>query len=274
MAFAYGLVIFDCDGVLVDSERLAVRVEAEVLCELGWPLTEDDVVERFVGRSAAYMHAEIERELGRSRRLGRDVRAAAPRGLRGGARGRRGRRRRRRGALGPRRQLAASRRAARTSPSSSSSGAPGCGTPSRARSSAWRTSRAGSPPRTCSCTRRGELGAAPEACAVIEDSESGVTAGVAAGMAVFAFAGGVTRADRLARPGVTVFHEMSQLLALLAPSARRGGEAAQIADRCTAWGAARATFDGAARSTDRCRGACRLSDSEAPWPSRRRRSGT
>ena len=29
------LVVFDCDGVLVDSERLAVRVEAQLLGELG-----------------------------------------------------------------------------------------------------------------------------------------------------------------------------------------------------------------------------------------------
>jgi beta-phosphoglucomutase-like phosphatase (HAD superfamily) len=51
---------------LVDSERLAIRVEAEILTGLGWSLTESDVVERFVGRSAAYMHQEIERHLGRS----------------------------------------------------------------------------------------------------------------------------------------------------------------------------------------------------------------
>jgi beta-phosphoglucomutase-like phosphatase (HAD superfamily) len=62
----FDLVIFDCDGVLVDSERLAVRTEAEILTGLGWPLTEADIVERFVGRSAAYMHQEIERHLGRS----------------------------------------------------------------------------------------------------------------------------------------------------------------------------------------------------------------
>ena len=61
----FDLVIFDCDGVLVDSERLVVRTEAEILTGLGWPLTEADVVERFVGRSAAYMHGEIERQLGR-----------------------------------------------------------------------------------------------------------------------------------------------------------------------------------------------------------------
>jgi beta-phosphoglucomutase-like phosphatase (HAD superfamily) len=32
----FDLVIFDCDGVLVDSERLAVRTEAEILTGLGW----------------------------------------------------------------------------------------------------------------------------------------------------------------------------------------------------------------------------------------------
>jgi beta-phosphoglucomutase-like phosphatase (HAD superfamily) len=44
------LVILDCDGVLVDSERLAVRVETAVLAELGWPLGQAEVIERFEGR--------------------------------------------------------------------------------------------------------------------------------------------------------------------------------------------------------------------------------
>ncbi|MEO8693812.1 MAG: hypothetical protein ABI658_09860 [Acidimicrobiales bacterium] len=48
------LVIFDCDGVLVDSERLAVRIEAALISELGWPITEAEVLERFVGRSDTY----------------------------------------------------------------------------------------------------------------------------------------------------------------------------------------------------------------------------
>ncbi|HEU5196495.1 MAG TPA: HAD family hydrolase, partial [Methylomirabilota bacterium] len=30
------LVIFDCDGVLVDTERLAVKIDIEVLGRLGW----------------------------------------------------------------------------------------------------------------------------------------------------------------------------------------------------------------------------------------------
>ena len=41
-----------------------------------------------------------------------------------------------------------------------------------------------------------QMGAAPDRCAVVEDSVSGVTAGLAAGMAVFAFAGSVTQRRR------------------------------------------------------------------------------
>jgi HAD superfamily hydrolase (TIGR01509 family) len=58
------LVIFDCDGVLVDSERLAVRVESAALARLGWPLTETQVAELFLGRSDAYMTAQIEARIG------------------------------------------------------------------------------------------------------------------------------------------------------------------------------------------------------------------
>ncbi len=59
------LVIFDCDGVLVDSEWLAVRTEAQLLGELGWEISEAEVVERFVGRSDDHMLAVIEQHLGR-----------------------------------------------------------------------------------------------------------------------------------------------------------------------------------------------------------------
>ncbi len=37
---AYKLLIFDCDGVLVDSERIAVRVSAAGLTERGWAISE------------------------------------------------------------------------------------------------------------------------------------------------------------------------------------------------------------------------------------------
>ena len=64
MADRFELVIFDCDGVLVDSERIAIRVEAEFLAELGWPLTEAEIIERFMGHTSEYMDEAIEAQLG------------------------------------------------------------------------------------------------------------------------------------------------------------------------------------------------------------------
>ena len=49
MTDARQLVIFDCDGVLVDSERLAVQMDLQVLHELGWELSEAEVIERLMG---------------------------------------------------------------------------------------------------------------------------------------------------------------------------------------------------------------------------------
>ena len=45
------LVIFDCDGVLVDSEVITNRVFAQMLGELGMHFTLTEMFERFVGRS-------------------------------------------------------------------------------------------------------------------------------------------------------------------------------------------------------------------------------
>jgi HAD superfamily hydrolase (TIGR01509 family) len=64
-AAAPDLVIFDCDGVLVDSERLSVRIESQLLDEMGWSITEAEVLDRFVGRSDAHMLSVIEEQLGR-----------------------------------------------------------------------------------------------------------------------------------------------------------------------------------------------------------------
>jgi len=48
-------ILFDCDGVLVDSEVIACRVDAGVLAAAGYPVTEADIRERFVGLSSASM---------------------------------------------------------------------------------------------------------------------------------------------------------------------------------------------------------------------------
>ena len=60
------LVIFDCDGVLVDSEIISCREYAAVLTEHGYQITADQVFSRFLGRSAQDTRAEVEAELGRS----------------------------------------------------------------------------------------------------------------------------------------------------------------------------------------------------------------
>ena len=43
------LVIFDCDGVLIDSEPIADRIVAEELTVVGWPVTQAEVHARFLG---------------------------------------------------------------------------------------------------------------------------------------------------------------------------------------------------------------------------------
>ncbi|TYO64955.1 HAD family hydrolase [Bradyrhizobium hipponense] len=59
------LIIFDCDGVLVDSEVISCRAHADVLTRHGYPITSDEVFERFLGRSTRQANLEIESELGR-----------------------------------------------------------------------------------------------------------------------------------------------------------------------------------------------------------------
>jgi HAD superfamily hydrolase (TIGR01509 family) len=60
----YQLVIFDCDGVLVDSERITNQVFADMLGELGLAFTLDDMFEHFMGRSMAYCLAKVTELLG------------------------------------------------------------------------------------------------------------------------------------------------------------------------------------------------------------------
>ena len=64
-------VIFDCDGVLVDSEKLALEVELEVLAGLGLTFERDDYVLRFMGLSTDAFHAAIDEEA--QKRLGRSI---------------------------------------------------------------------------------------------------------------------------------------------------------------------------------------------------------
>ena len=60
-----GLVIFDCDGVLVDSEILAHELLAEMMTEMGHPTTTAEAIRGFAGRSLPDILTLIEGVLGR-----------------------------------------------------------------------------------------------------------------------------------------------------------------------------------------------------------------
>jgi HAD superfamily hydrolase (TIGR01509 family) len=207
------LVIFDCDGVLVDSERLATRVESRLLTELGWALTPDDVMERFVGRSDAYMLGEIEAALGRpvpewTDRY-RDALFAAFHEELTAVDG-----------------VAEAVDALTCATCVASSGthekmALTLGLTGLADRFAGRTFSTtevahGKPAPDLFLHAAERMGVAPDRCVVVEDSRSGVEAARAAGMRALGYAGGLTPAEWLEGPGTTVFTDMAELPGLVA----------------------------------------------------------
>ncbi|KTR03196.1 hypothetical protein NS365_19355 [Aureimonas ureilytica] len=60
------LVIFDCDGVLIDSEAIQCRIDAQELTKLGFPASPHDFARAFVGRTTRDMIEHVERSLGRA----------------------------------------------------------------------------------------------------------------------------------------------------------------------------------------------------------------
>jgi HAD superfamily hydrolase (TIGR01509 family) len=59
------LIIFDCDGVLVDSETLENEISAQCLTQAGFPITGRQARTRFIGLSSKAVIAQVEAELGR-----------------------------------------------------------------------------------------------------------------------------------------------------------------------------------------------------------------
>ncbi|HKY37488.1 MAG TPA: HAD family hydrolase [Polyangiaceae bacterium] len=59
------LVIFDCDGVLVDSEPIAARHTAISLSELGWEISAADAKREFLGDTHESIMRRIEQRIGR-----------------------------------------------------------------------------------------------------------------------------------------------------------------------------------------------------------------
>jgi HAD superfamily hydrolase (TIGR01509 family) len=56
--------IFDCDGVLVDSEPLSMKIDVQILAEHGIRMSVDEAHRRFVGRTFAAMLDDMTREFG------------------------------------------------------------------------------------------------------------------------------------------------------------------------------------------------------------------
>ncbi len=59
------LYVFDCDGVIVDSEIIASSVDAELLGEIGYEITAEEVTHRFAGLTSKSIGEIVEAEIGR-----------------------------------------------------------------------------------------------------------------------------------------------------------------------------------------------------------------
>jgi HAD superfamily hydrolase (TIGR01509 family) len=217
------LVIFDCDGVLVDSEPISNRLLAEHLTAAGFATTTDESLERYMGGSFASMLEDIRERFGRdvpegfSDRYHADLYATFDAELEAVA------------------GIEAVLDGLEVATCVASSGAPErirrvlrkTGLLERFEGrifSAVEVDR-GKPAPDLFLYAASRMGVEPGRCAVVEDSPKGVEAGVAAGMAVFGYAGR-TPLEWLAREGVVVFSDMGGLGGLLGdahfPSARDG----------------------------------------------------
>jgi HAD superfamily hydrolase (TIGR01509 family) len=211
----FDLVIFDCDGVLVDSERLSVRLDVELLAELGWPLTEDEIIERWVGRTEAAMRSEIEEHVGRS--VDVEWTAFSGRYLEAFAN-----------------ELEPVAGVAEAVDAIQAAGYATCvassGDHAKIRRNLAKTRLLdrfgerifsgddvvrGKPAPDLFLHAASTLRAEPARTAVVEDSRHGVAAARAAGMWAFAYAGGVTPASALEGERTTVFAEMRELPELI-----------------------------------------------------------
>ncbi|HET7477838.1 MAG TPA: HAD-IA family hydrolase [Dermatophilaceae bacterium] len=216
------LVVFDCDGVLVDSERLAVEIDVRAITELGWPITAAEVIERHVGISEADAIADIEAHLGRPVPGGwaeswaeayltafaqslepvpgvtAAVQSLVERGYAV--------------CVASSGSLAKIERSLRKT---------GLWPRFAGRSFSAAQVRRGKPAPDLFLHAALAMGMDPSACVVVEDSRHGVAAARAAGMAVVGYAGGITPAAQLADAD-QVITDMADLLAAVARPAEGG----------------------------------------------------
>lgn len=70
MGTHFEAVIFDCDGVLVDSEELSMRVSQRIVAELGWDVDLETLMQLFVGASHEFFVEQVEKKIGRTLEAG------------------------------------------------------------------------------------------------------------------------------------------------------------------------------------------------------------
>jgi HAD superfamily hydrolase (TIGR01509 family) len=213
-----GLVIFDMDGVLVDSERIANRIFHAMLAEHGVPLALDQSTRRYVGRSMAFAIADVEKSFGivlpqdfaeieRTRVLAAyegELQAVAgvPELLEG---------------LALPFCLASSSDPPRIERSLEL-----CGLAAHFEGRCFSATQVanGKPAPDLFLFAAARMGFAPADCAVVEDSLAGLAAAKAAGMKAYAYAGaGHTDRGELAATGAMVIDRMAELVTAL----RAGG---------------------------------------------------
>jgi HAD superfamily hydrolase (TIGR01509 family) len=208
------LVIFDCDGVLVDSEPIANRILAAMLAELGLEIGYEETLRTFVGRSMAQCLRIIEGRLGRPvpgdfvERYDRRSFEAFER------------------ELCPVPGIAEALDRIRAPVCVASSGSHAKMRVTLALTGLWSRFEGrlfsatevgrGKPDPALFVHAARRLGAAPDRTAVVEDGPVGARAGRAAGMDVFGYARR-TPAALLAAEGARVFADMRELPALLEP---------------------------------------------------------
>jgi HAD superfamily hydrolase (TIGR01509 family) len=213
-------VIFDCDGVLIDSEKLSMDVDIALLAENGIDLTEAEIHHRFVGTTFEAMVAELERQYKRS--LPPDLAArkdsmmldlyrrdlkpvpgvipmlkklALPKSI---------------GTNGPRERAMEALRMTGLEPFFGD------------RLTTYEDVKNGKPAPDIYLLAAQHAGFKPARCLVVEDSVTGVTSALAAGCKVIGFTGvahdPAAKATELKRLGVShVIQEMSELMDAISP---------------------------------------------------------
>lgn len=221
------LVILDCDGVLVDTEPLAVAVRERVLAEAGWPLTPDEIVERFLGRSHAYVVAEVATRVGE--RAARQAEDSFRRGCQEAFRE----------SLTPVPGIVEALDAldvmdgVQTCVASSGGhdkmrftlGLTGMWPRFEGRIFSAEEVSEGKPAPDLFLHAAGSMGFAPDRCVVVEDSPAGVEAAIAAGMPAIGYVGGVVPSHLASRPGVHLIDDMRTLPAAVDVVLRRSMQA-------------------------------------------------